>query len=156
MTATIHRVRSEEGFRRLRDLFEAYETDLPPALRHGAVPSVEQLAQTFAGRRNAAFLASIGDDDAGCVAVRAFDAKTAQLRHLFVAGRHRGFGAARLLTVTAIEFARAQAYERMVLDTNKEQLQPAYSLYCSLGFRECEAFAAVTYECPTYMQLRLS
>lgn len=154
MTATVRQLHSAEDFRRLRDLFEAYEADLPPALRHGAVPGVEELAQTFAGS-NAAFLASIGDDDAGCVAVRAFDANTAQLRHLFVAPRHRGFGAARLLTVTAIEFARRQAYDRIVLDTNKEQLQPAYLLYCSLGFHECEPFATVTYECPTYMELAL-
>lgn len=154
MTATVRRLGSGEDFRRLRDLFEAYEADLPAGLRHGAVPAAEELAQTFAGR-NAAWVASIGDDDAGCVAVRAFDDHTAQLRHLFVAPQHRGFGAARLLTVTAIEFAREQAYVRIVLDTNKEQLQPAYLLYCSLGFHECEPFATVDYECPTYMELRL-
>lgn len=154
MTATVRRLHSEKDFRRLRRLFEAYEADLPPALRHGAVPGVEELTQSFAGS-NAAFLAIVGDDDAGCVAVRGFDASTAQLRHLFVVPRHRGIGAARLLTVTAIEFARRRSYDRIVLDTNKEQLQAAYVLYRSLGFRECEPFTTVTYECPTYMELRL-
>jgi len=152
--ATVRRARSEEDFQALRALFEAYEADLPAALRHGAVPSVEELTGTFAGR-SAAFLASLANDDAGCVGVRARDAHTAQVRHLFVAPPCRGLGAARLLTVTAIEFARNQGFARMVLDTNKEQLHAAYRLYRSLGFAECAAFATVSYQCPTFMELRL-
>ena len=154
MSPEIRQVRSADEFRRLRELFEEYEADLPPNLRHGDVPSVDQLTQAFTGR-SAAFLAGVAGDDAGCVAVGAFDPSTAQLRHLFVAPKRRGLGAARLLTEAAIEFAREQRYLRMVLDTNKEQLQPAYLLYRSLGFEECEPFATVTYQCPTFMQLRL-
>jgi ribosomal protein S18 acetylase RimI-like enzyme len=147
-------VGSADEFRRLRALFEAYEADLPPDLRHGAVPGVEKLTQVFTGR-NAAFLATIADDDVGCVAVRTLDVQTAQLRHLFVAPRRRGLGAARSLTTTAIEFAREERYARIVLDTNKIQLEPAYLLYRSLGFEECAPFATVTYESPTFMALRL-
>ena len=154
MTPAIRQVRSAGEFGRLRDLFEAYEADLPPDLRHGEVPSVEQLMQTFTGE-NVAFLASIAGADSGCAAVRVLDAETAQLRHLFVAPNHRGLGAARLLTEAAIEFARARGYARIVLDTNKAQLQPAYLLYRSLGFEECNPFATVSYECPTFMELRL-
>jgi GNAT superfamily N-acetyltransferase len=150
----IRQARSAAEFGRLRDLFEQYEADLPPVLRHGAVPGVEELTQAFAGR-SAAFLASIGDDDVGCVAVSAFDLQTAQLRHLFVAPRRRGLGAARSLTATAIDFAREQRYARIVLDTDKVQLEPAYLLYRSLGFEECEPFVAVTYESPTFMALNL-
>lgn len=154
MTPAIRQVSSAEDFRQLRDLFEQYEADLPASLRHGAVPSVAELRQIFAGR-NAAFLASIAGDDVGCAAVRAFDQNTAQLRHVFVAPSRRGLGAARSLTARAIEFARECGYARIVLDTNKAQLQPAYLLYRSLGFEECEPFATVTYECPTFMELRL-
>jgi len=154
VTPEIRQVRSADEFRRLRELFEEYEADLPVSLRHGKVPEVDQLAHAFTGR-SAAFLASIADDDAGCVAVRAFDPDTAQLRHLFVTPKRRGLGAARVLTETAIEFARQQRYARIVLDTNKAQLEPAYLLYRSLGFVECESYATVTYECPTFMQLPL-
>lgn len=150
----IRQVCSADEFRRLRDLFAEYEADLPPNLRHGDIPSLEQLTQAFAGR-SAAFLAAIAGDDAGCVAVRALDASTAQLRHLFVAPKYRGLGAARSLTETAIEFARERRYARLVLDTKKEQLQPAYLLYRALGFEECKPFATVTYECPTFMELAL-
>ncbi|HEY1867626.1 MAG TPA: GNAT family N-acetyltransferase [Candidatus Cybelea sp.] len=154
MIPAIRKVRSIEEFRQLRDLFEQYEADLPASLRHGDVPEVEELMQIFSGR-NAAFLARIAGDDVGCAAVRAFDPDTAQLRHVFVAPRRRGLGSARSLTATAIEFARQRGYARIVLDTNKAQLQPAYLLYRSLGFQECEPFAPVTYECPTFMELRL-
>lgn len=154
VTPAVRQVRSADEFRRLRDLFEAYEADLPSNLRHGTVPDIEQLTRAFGGQ-NAAFLASIAGDDVGCAAVRALDADTVQLRHLFVAPKRRGLGAARLLTEAAIEFARAQRYSRIVLDTNKAQLQPAYLLYRSLGFEECEPFATVTYESPTFMELQL-
>ncbi len=154
MKPAIRQARSTAEFRRLRDLFEQYEADLPAGLRHGAVPGVEELAQALHGR-SAAFLASLGDDDVGCVAVREFGPQTAQLRHLFVAPHRRGLGAARSLTATAIEFARSQRYAEIVLDTNKEQLEPAYLLYRSLGFEECAPFVTVTYESPTFMALKL-
>jgi GNAT superfamily N-acetyltransferase len=152
--ATIQPARSTQEFLRLRNLFEAYESDLPRELRHGAVPAAEALAQVFAGR-NAAFLASIEGNDAGCVAVRALDPTTAQLRHLFVAPAHRRLGVARSLTAAAIEFARTHHYVRMVLDTEKSRLKAAYLLYRSFGFEECEPFAAVSYKFPTFMELRL-
>jgi ribosomal protein S18 acetylase RimI-like enzyme len=151
---SVRRVASVQEFRRLRILFQQYEDDLPPGLRHGALPAIEQLTAAYAGR-NAAFLAIVADVDVGCVAVRAFDPQTAQLRHLFVAPERRGLGAARSLTTTAIEFARQERYARIVLDTNKVQLEPAYLLYRSLGFEECAPFTTVSYESPTFMALRL-
>jgi GNAT superfamily N-acetyltransferase len=151
---SVRRVASAQDFRRLRTLFEQYEADLPPDLRHGAVPGNENLSATFAGR-NAAFLASVADDDVGCVAVRELDLQTTQLRHLFVAPERRGLGAARCLTAAAIEFARQERYLRIVLDTDKVQLEPAYLLYRSLGFEECAPFATVTYASPTFMALGL-
>ena len=151
---TIRQARSEADFQRLRVLFEEYEADLPPDLRHGAVPAYGELMQAFAGR-SGAFLARIGEEDVGCVAVRGFDPESAHLRHLFVAPRRRGLGAARSLMTTAIDFARAQRYARILLDTEKARLEPAYLLYRSLGFEEREPFGTVTYESPTFMVLKL-
>jgi GNAT superfamily N-acetyltransferase len=87
--------------------------------------------------------------------VRELDPDTALLLRLFVRPARRGLGAARLLTKAAITHARESAYRRIVLDTNREQLEPAYRLYESLGFVECEPFAEVSYECPTFMELLL-
>jgi GNAT superfamily N-acetyltransferase len=154
MVLEVRRVSDESGFHRLYDLFVAYEADLPPQLRHGMVPEISDLRTAY-GHRNAAFLATTGDDAVGCVAVAQLDAETALMLRLFVEPQQRGLGAARALVTAAIAFACEQGHRRMVLDTNKEQLEPAYALYRSLGFRECEAFATVTYESPTFMELRL-
>lgn len=141
-------------FTTLRNLFVEYESDLPPHLRHGNVPSLAELTQTYAGK-DRAFLALLEGAPIGCVAVREFDAQTALLLRLYVTPSGRGLGAARALVEAAIEFAQARAYRRIALDTNKQALEPAYRLYRSLGFVECEPFAAVTYECPTFMELAL-
>jgi GNAT superfamily N-acetyltransferase len=148
----IHRVESESDFRRLYDLFIAYEADLPPELRHGIVPETRELVQTYA-RQNGAFLATLEGAAVGCVAVREFDPETALMLRLFVKPASRGLGAARSLVAAAIAFARRQGHRRIVLDTNKKRLMSAYRLYRSLGFKECPPFAAVAYECPTFMEL---
>ncbi len=145
----------DSDFRDLQDLLVAYEDDLPAELRHGSVPDGNALAREYAGD-SAAFVAMYEREPIGCVAVKKLDRDTAAILRLFVKPTHRGIGAARLLTTTAIEFARSGGYKRMVLDTHKAQLQPAYRLYRSLGFSECSPYAAVTYRCPTFMELRLT
>jgi GNAT superfamily N-acetyltransferase len=150
----VRRAHDRSDFQKLHDLFVEYEADLPEELRHGAVSDATALDESY-GQRNAAFLATREGDEIGCVAVKAFDAETALMLHLFVRPERRGLGAARLLVTTAIEFARAQRFGRIVLDTNKQQLVPAYLLYRSLGFMECDPFTTVTYEFPTFMQLPL-
>jgi GNAT superfamily N-acetyltransferase len=150
----IRRVSDESEFQRLYELFVEYEADLPLHLRHGTVPEVVELRESYAAQ-NAAFLATLEGDAVGCVAVRQFDAHTALLLRLFVRPSGRGLGAARSLVNATIEHARSGGYRRIVLDTNKQQLMPAYRLYRSLGFDECEPFATVTYECPTFMELLL-
>lgn len=154
MAIEVRRVERERDFQRLHDLFIAYETYLPHDLRHGTVPSVASLKDTFA-RTNAAFLAMNETDAVGCVAVTALDRDTARMRHLFVKPEHRGLGAARSLVVASIAFVRDDGYRRFVLDTHKGRLEAAYALYRSLGFTESEPYGAVDYETPTFMELLL-
>jgi GNAT superfamily N-acetyltransferase len=154
VAVTIRRVHEEIDFRQLHDLFVEYEAGLPKELRHGSVPDEPALRETYE-RRDAAFVATCDGSPIGCVAVTKFDAETALMVRLFVQPQSRGLGAARSLVGAAIAFAREQGRRRIVLDTNKEQLMPAYRLYRSLGFEECEPFATVTYEFPTFMELRL-
>lgn len=154
MAVAIRALNDASGFLTLRDLFSEYEADLPPYLRHGTVPELAELSDTYGGR-NRAFLAFSEESAIGCVAVREFDPQTALLLRLYVAPASRGLGAARALVEAVIGFAREGQYRRIVLDTNKAALEPAYRLYCKLGFVECEAFTAVTYECPTFMELAL-
>lgn len=154
MSVRVRTVAGAADFSLLRGLFVAYEADLPLHLRHGDVPTVEELAQNYAAGGRA-FLALRQQRAVGCVAVRRFDSETALLLRLYVVPEHRGVGAARALLHAAISFARERECRRMVLDTNKEALGAAYRLYRALGFVECAPFTKVTYACPTFMELAL-
>lgn len=158
MAVNVRRAQSDSDFRRLYRLFVAYEDDLPPSLRHGRVPNIPAIAETFSPP-NAAFIAAHGQTAIGCVALKRAQgegaAATAVLLRLFVSPAHRRLGAARGLVTAAISFARIAGFERLVLDTHKGQLAAAYRLYRSLGFEECGAHGEVSYECPTFMRLQL-
>ncbi|HXB82638.1 MAG TPA: GNAT family N-acetyltransferase [Candidatus Acidoferrum sp.] len=155
MALAVRVVKTKPDFRALRGLFVEYEADLPPHLRHGTVPELGELVKVYSGRSRA-FLAVADGIAIGCVAVRKFDPETALLIRLYVKPERRGLGAARTLVEAAIGFARTFGYRRVVLDTNKAALEPAFRLYRSLGFGECAPFAEVSYECPTFMELPLT
>lgn len=141
-------VRSSEDQAQLAELVEEYEASLPPDLRHDYVPLVD-------GSANVAILATLEGATAGCVFVTHFNNETAIIQRLYVQPEARGHGLARALMQHVAEHARARGYHRLVLDTDKEQLQAAYHLYISLGFKECASYGPVSYEHPTYMELSL-
>jgi putative acetyltransferase len=139
----IRPVEGDADFRTLRSLFIEYEAALPAHLRHGSVPELNELMATYR-EKNRAFLARFEGAAVGCVAVRELDDDTALLLRLYVIPTRRGLGAARALVEKVLEFARAGAYHRVVLDTNKVALEPAYRLYRSMGFVDCGPFMTVT------------
>jgi putative acetyltransferase len=154
MRTAILRTRTAAQFESFHELLIEYERSLPPDLRHGAEPDVESLPPAYDGS-NAAFLALIEDAPAGCIALTGLDASTAVMKRLYVKPAYRQFGIARALVAALVAFAREQRYRRVVLDTDRERLHAAYRLYESLGFIDCEPYAAVDYANPTYMELRL-
>ncbi len=86
-------------------------------------------------------LARVDGSAAGCVALRRIDARTAELKRLFVRPGHRGLGLGRLLTEAAVELARELDYRRLRLDTTPE-MAAAHELYRRLGFREIDPYRA--------------
>jgi ribosomal protein S18 acetylase RimI-like enzyme len=72
---------------------------------------------------------------AGCVAVRALDADTAEMKRLYVRPAYRGLGIGRALSEAAITAARRGGYQRIVLDS-LPKMREALSLYRQLDFRE--------------------
>lgn len=147
----IRRVEDERDFQAFHELLVEYEADLTPVLRHGSVPSVDELQRVYRGR-SAAFLSDRAGQTVGCVAVSELDARTGVIMRLFVRPESRGAGAARALVLRALEFLETAAYSRVVLDTDKEQLPTAYRLYQSVGFSECGPYTTVSYPCPTFME----
>lgn len=56
----------------------------------------------------------------------------------------------------ALAFSRDGGRERVVLDTDRERLNPDYRLSLSFDFQECEAYGPVDYRCPAFMEIRLA
>jgi len=143
-----------EAFRRL---LLAYNEELPADLRfpdHAA--EARELRERYPVASSAMLLAYADEGPVGCVVVRRLDDASAEIKRLFVAPSARGTGAGRALTQAAIGYARERGFARIVLDTHRDRLAPAYGLYRSLGFVACDAYAEAEYACPTFMELRLT
>ncbi len=101
-------------------------------------------------------MASVDGEPCGCLALDERDASTGIVKRLYVKPSFRGHGVARALMDDLIAAARERGYTRVILDTNREELAPAYKLYLSMGFTEYEACNDdVDYACPTFMELHL-
>lgn len=77
----------------------------------------------------------------GTVAIRIIDNenKIIELKRMFVLPEYQGKGCGRLLLNYAIDYARAQQYNKIRLDTRK-QFSAAQHLYRSSGFQEIEKY----------------
>jgi len=124
-------------------LIAEYEASLPPELRHGSLEPYR-----------VAFMASVDGESCGCVALDERDPTTGIVKRLYVRPAFREHGVARELIDDLVAVARERGYTRIVLDTDRERLAPAYRFYLRYGFKECAPYVeAVSYVCPTFMEL---
>ncbi len=142
-----------EDLERIRELFAEYARDLPFDL---SFQNFEEELQSLPGRyappSGRMLLARHGDAFIGCVALRQIGEGTCEMKRLFVRPAFRGKGVGRALARAIIEQARRIGYKRMRLDT---VLEPAKSLYRSLGFREIPPYQHVPIEGVVFMELEL-
>jgi putative acetyltransferase len=146
---------SSDDFDAFRALADEYEESLSEELRHDRWP-VERLdPRATYGSPHAVFLAELDGIAVGCVVLAHRDAHSSIVKKLYVTPGARKSGTGRALMHTLIARARTLGQQRVLLDTHAEQLPSAYRLYCSLGFRERDAYERVGYGCATFMELTL-
>lgn len=95
-----------------------------------------------------------GGEVVGCAGVRALDARTCELKTLFVFERLQGRGWGRRLAERAVTFARERGYDAVRLDTISTSAN-AIALYRRLGFRDIDRYGGNPMA-DVFMELRLS
>jgi putative acetyltransferase len=106
----------------------------------GFTPCFQNFADELAGLPGAyrppdgrLALAKIGDEPAGCIALRRVDGNRAEAKRLFVRPAFRSLGLGRALLDWAINEARAAGYREVVGDT-MPTMRDALALYDRMGF----------------------
>ncbi|MEY2429767.1 MAG: hypothetical protein QOJ40_2652 [Verrucomicrobiota bacterium] len=99
-------------------------------------------------------LALAGAKVAGCVALRRIEARTCEMKRLYVRPAFRRKGIGRILARAVIDAAGDCGYESMRLDT-LASMKEGIALYESLGFRRIEAYYHNPSACAVFMELRL-
>jgi GNAT superfamily N-acetyltransferase len=84
-------------------------------------------------------LASLDNQPAGCAALREIDARSCEMKRMFVYPQFQGRGVGRALAEKLIHEARKIGYASMRLDTSFRQIE-AQGLYQSLGFKRIEPY----------------
>jgi len=121
----------------LREYFEASakDPDFTSCLAsQGAQAEIAGLPGEYAPPRGRLLLARVGNDIAGCVALRPSPKEeVAEAKRLFVRPRFRDAGVGRALVEALLQQAVDAGYRRIVLDT-LPSMQAAQAVYRRLGF----------------------
>ena len=80
------------------------------------------------------WIARVDGAIAGCVALRAHEAGTAEMKRLYVRPGFRGHRLGSRLTKTVLRYAKANNYTAVRLDTMVDRMREAQALYGQLGF----------------------
>jgi epoxyqueuosine reductase len=137
----------------IRQLFREYEAILPFDLSfQNFEQELADLPGRYAPPSGRMLLARCGGAFVGCVALRQIGDGLCEMKRLFVQPAFQDQGIGKALAQAIIEEARRIGYKRMRLDTI---LEPAKSLYRSLGFREIPPYQHVPVAGVVFMELGL-
>ena len=119
----------------------------------------EQLPLSYIAQGGGSLIAYVEDTPAGFVAWRALPTSVAQsaceLKRLWVRPVSRGLSLGRILTLAAMDRARAAGYKAMFLDTAPASIGNAHKLYLELGFEPCAVYNDNPVEGLAYLSKKL-
>ena len=131
-----------------RTMFKAYgefvrNTGNHPGFRFDRLDQeILELPAAYSTRNGEVLLAMRGSEGVGCIAYRAVptppNARTCEIKRLFVLPEQRAHGIGNNLVSTCIHRARAKGYQVACLDTEPETMVAAHHTYLRLGFVEYE------------------
>jgi len=139
---SITQVRHESDIAVMKDLFVEYAASIGIDLEYqGFSAELAGLPGKYAPPTGELLLASVNGEPGGCVALRALDQATLEMKRLYVRPATRGIGLGKRLVEAAISFARQHGYAELRLDT-LATMDSARALYRSLGFVEIPPYGA--------------
>lgn len=92
----------------------------------------------------------------GCIGLRRFEGKICEMKRLYVKPAYRGKGIGNALIQKITNEAKAIGYRTMRLDTIRERMRNAVTLYEKHGFLEIDAYYDNPNPHTLYMELKLS
>ncbi len=100
------------------------------------------------------YIAWLGTELAGCIALRRHDAQSAEMKRLYLRPAFQGQSLGRLMAEHIIADAKQIGYQRILLDT-LPMMQSAQAIYAKLGFKETQAYVHNPVAGVRYMALPL-
>ena len=155
-TVTIVQAETVGDIEIARAIFREYESWLGLDLCfQGFEEELKDLPGKYAPPDGRLYLARVGADIAGAIALRPLEPGICEMKRLFVREEFRGMRICQALIERLIKEAKSIGYAAMRLDTYPPKMGKAVLLYESYGFREIQPY----YNNPTdgvlYMELKL-
>jgi len=148
--------RTETDFALAKQLFVEYAASIGVDLEYqGFGAELAGLPGKYAPPTGELLIARVNGGAAGCVALRALDRATLEMKRLYVRPSTRGMGLGKRLVEAAITCAREHGYAELRLDT-LATMAAAQALYRSLGFVEIPPYGDVYLPGTRFYALALS
>jgi putative acetyltransferase len=140
----------------VRGLFREYAEAIGTDLEYqGFGAELAALPTPYVPPDGALLIAHAGADVAGCVALRPLDARTGEMKRLYVRPAYRSLGLGKRLVEAVIHAAREAGYSELRLDT-LPSMSAAQALYLTLGFTEIAPYNTTHLPGTRFYALKLS
>jgi GNAT superfamily N-acetyltransferase len=152
----LRQVESDEDIQLARELFREYEAAVGVSLCfQNFDQEVASLPGKYVPPSGRLFLAYLGAQPVGCIALRKQTDSICEMKRLFLRPEARGKHVGRRLVETIIDEARTIGYDRMRLDTMIGRMDAAIALYRAVGFEEIPPYYDTPIGSTLFMELKL-